>query len=473
MTHMDGARRLTAVDNVARTHGVRAGQTAADATALFGALRIIEADAGEDLRALTRIADWCTRFSPTVAIDTPDGLFLDIDGCAHLWGDEIRLVEILLDRLDAQGLPARAAVAPTFGAAWAMARYAQRHDRILVGDVRPHLSRLPIAALRAPKETQAKLSRLGLKTIGHIMALPRGSLRKRFDPGLLLQLDRALGHESEAIVFRQAPTEWLERRVFRDGLMTAEQFTRTLHDLADRLCERLHERGVGARTFEALLHRSDGETAERTIRLALPLRDAKRLTGLFAPKLETIDPGFGVEVMTLRADAIAPLDAAQSDFATSEDGMMADLAPLIDRLANRLGEDRLWRAKPYESHVPERACVAAAPLDTPAWPAPDANKPRPIRLFERPEPIETIAALPDAPPRSFRWRGRSHTVAKAEGPERIGAEWWRQPWAETSDSKVRDYYRIEDTDGARFWLFRAGLYDSDAPPRWWMHGLFA
>ena len=473
MTHVDGARRLTAVDAVAATHGVRPGQTAADAVALFARLRIIEADAEEDLGALTRITDWCARFSPSVAVDAPDGLFLDIDGCAHLWGDEAALMTTLLERLETQNVPARAAIAPTFAAAWAMARHGGRASRIIAGDPRPHLSPLPIAALRLTEDAEAKLARLGLKTIGHLMALPRGPLRKRFDPSLLLQLDRALGHESEAIVFRQAPTPWLERCVFSEGLMTTEQFAHALHDLAEQLCARLHERGVGARAFQAAFHRTDGEAARRAVRLAAPLRDAKRLTGLFAPKLETLDPGFGVEAMTLRADAIAPLDAAQSDFTTADDMAHADLAPLIDRLSNRFGEDRLWRAKPYESHLPERASIHVAPLDASTWPAADTAKPRPIRLFARPEPIETIAALPDEPPRSFRWRGRTHAVAKAEGPERIGAEWWRQPWAETGVCRVRDYYRVEDTDGARFWLFRAGLYDSETPPRWWMHGLFA
>ena len=473
MMHVDGARRLTAVDAAAAAHGVRPGQTAADATALFSALRIVAAEPDEDRRALTRIADWCVRFSPSVAVDAPDGLFLDIAGCAHLWDGEAALMDTLLHRLESQGLPARAAVAPTFAAAWAMARHGARADRIIASDVRKPLSPLPIAALRLVGDIEAKLARLGLKSIGHLLELPRGPLRKRFDPALLLQLDRALGQESEAIVFRQAPTQWIERRVFRDGLMTTEQFTHALGELAEKLCARLHERGVGARAFAAAFHRTDGEAARRAVRLALPLRDAKRLTGLFAPKLETLDPGFGVEVLTLCADAVAPLDAAQTDFTADNDEVGADLAPLIDRLSNRFGEDRLWRAQPVESHLPERASAAAGPLSAPSWPATHATRPRPIRLFPRPEPIETIAALPDEPPRSFRWRGRTHAVARAEGPERIAAEWWRQPWAETSPSRVRDYYRVEDADGGRFWLFRAGLYDGEAPPRWWMHGLFA
>lgn len=473
MQHLDGARRLTAVDAVAAANGVRPGHTASDATALFGALRIIEADPEEDLRVLTRVADWCARFSPAVAVDATDGLFLDIDGCAHLWGDEAALMAALLERLEAQAIPARAAAAPTFAAAWALARYGKRTSPVVTGDPRPHLAPLPIAALRLMQDTEARLERLGLKTIDHLMALPRGPLRKRFDPALLLQLDRALGHESEAIVFRQASTPWLERSVFTEGLMTAEQFARALRDLADALCARLNERSLGARTFQAAFHRTDGDAAIRTVQLAAPLRDAKRLMALFAPKLETLDPGFGVEVMILHADAVAPLDAAQPDFATSGDTMAADLAPLIDRLSNRFGEDRLWRAQSFESHVPERACVAAPALDAQTWPAPDPARPRPVRLFRRPEPIETLAALPDAPPRTFRWRGRTHTVTKAEGPERIGAEWWRQPWTEIGVSRVRDYYRVEDANGARFWLFRAGLYDSDTPPRWWMHGLFA
>jgi protein ImuB len=470
MMHVDGARRLTAVDVAAAAEGVRAGQTATDATALFGGLRIVDADPAEDLRVLTRIADWFARFSPAVAVDPPDGLLLDIEGCAHLWGGEAKMLQTIIMRLRADDIPAEAAIADTFGAAWALARHAP--GAIIAGDATRALSPLPLAGLRIDEATQMRLMRLGLRTIGDVARLPRTGLRKRFGDALLVRLDHALGRESEAIAFRQTPPAWRERSVFPDGLVTAESLAAALDGLAARLCARLKTRALGARFFEARFHRLDGDMARRGVRLALPARDPRHLMKLFAPKLETLDPGFGVEAIVLAAYAVAPLEAMQTDLAgDAQTVARADLAPFVDRLVNRLGADRVWRPAPFGSHLPERAVRPAAPLAAVA-PFP-AQHLRPLRLFTHPEPIEVVAALPDAPPRLFHWRGRAHAVAAAEGPERIAAEWWRKSWDAVSADDVRDYYRVEDKEGFRFWLFRDGLYGGEAAPRWWMHGLFA
>jgi protein ImuB len=96
-----------------------------------------------------------------------------------------------------------------------------------------------------------------------------------------------------------------------------------------------------------------------------------------------------------------------------------------------------------------------------------------LRLFPRPEPVDGVIALtPDDPPSQFRWRGQVRRVRRAEGPERIGEEWWRADIDEVRVDRVRDYYRVEDQTGARFWLFRAGLHQPGQPAGWWLHGLF-
>jgi protein ImuB len=188
--------------------------------------------------------------------------------------------------------------------------------------------------------------------------------------------------------------------------------------------------------------------------------------------LEEVDPGFGVEVVTLAAERVAPLHPRQGRL-DAEDIPPEGLAPLIDQLCNRLGEDRVWRDEAFPSHAPERAVVRRPPLAEPGerkgW---DSERPRPVRLFRRPEPIEAVAPVPDDPPLLFRWRGLSHRIRRAEGPERLGEEWWRAPFDEASPAKVRDYYRVEDEAGARFWVFRQGLYQAGGPARWWLHGLF-
>lgn len=440
--------------------------------ALAPLLTLADADAAADARALDGVAHWLLRFSPAVAVDAPDGVFLDIAGCAHLWGGEARLAAALAQRLAAQDIPARIAVADTFSAAWALAHHAP--DIITASQDAAALASLPVAALRLDDSVAAALRHLGLKTIGRVMATPREALRKRFGAGLLLQLDRVLGRAEETPAFLHPPAPWMARRVFAEPISRPEDFTRLLADLAHKLCARLDRAGLGARGFEAVFYRVDGASAGRAVETALPMRDAKRLSELFAAKLETLDPGFGVEIVTLEARAPAPLATAQADLVeAAADARSADLAPLIDRLRNRLGPERVWRAEPFASHAPERAVARRAPL-TPArgaaWPA---DRPRPIRLFAHPQPVEAFAVAPDDPPFVFRWRGRAHRVARAEGPERIGAEWWRKPWVDNAIDRVRDYYCVEDEAGARFWIFRSGLYGGETPVRWFLHGLFA
>ena len=150
-----------------------------------------------------------------------------------------------------------------------------------------------------------------------------------------------------------------------------------------------------------------------------------------------------------------------------------DLDGLIDRLTARLGPEAVCRFEAVESHLPEQAArlvwAGRRESGTP-WPARDPDSPplRPFQMFDPPQPIETVSLAPDGPPARFRWRRVTHDVARAEGPERIGGEWWRRP-----NHRTRDYYRVEDRDGRRFWLFRAGFYGDDPEPRWYIHGLFA
>jgi protein ImuB len=469
-------RRLSAVSLEAARLGLHAGQKATDALALVPGLVTAEAEPEADAAALTALADWCVRFSPAVALDPPDGLFLDVTGVAHLWGGERELLTDFRLRLAAGGLPVRAAIADTPGAAWALAHFGQDGAIAAPGDQAGSLAPLPPAALRLETETSAQIERLGIRRLGQLMDLPRAPFGRRFGAPALTRLDQALGRVAEALTFRRPPTPWFARLAFAEPISAPEDMARVAFDVTARLCARLEAESQGARRFELGFHRLDGKVMSLEVGLALPGRDARRIAKLFAPRLETVDPGFGIEVVTLAAHAVEAISGRQARLDDSRgEGVEEGLTPFVDRLTNRLGPERIWRSTPVESHLPELAAGRARALGAAASQAPpwDPQTPRPVRLFRRPEPVEAVIALtPDDPPTQFRWRGQLHRVRRAEGPERIGEEWWKGGIDDVRADHVRDYYRVEDALGARFWLFRAGLYDPQTPAKWWLHGLF-
>jgi protein ImuB len=465
-----GQRLLACVCPLAAEAGLRVGQALAEARALVPELEVHEATPEEDAAALARLAEWATRFTPLAAPDAPEGLWLDIAGCAHLHGGEAALCAAIARRLGEAGFAARLAVADASGAAWAMARFA-REDPVTIlpkGAERAALEGLPVGLLRLDGRSVAALRRVGIRSIGALARLPRAEISARFGPLPVLRLEQALGHAEEAIAWPMPARPWEEVRRFAEPIAAPEDLARALAWLAGRLGARLEREGLGARRFHARFLRVDGLAPAIGIATARPVREAAYVLKLLAGKLDTVDPGFGVEMVALEAQALGPLAAQQAALDGKPDAG-ADLAATLDTLIARLGEGALWRPVPLGSHVPERAVGRAGPLTSVAWPAqlPD----RPLRLFTPPEPIEATAPVPDDPPLLFRWRGRVHRVRTASGPERIAAEWWRRtpdPTRPLHDF-IRDYYRVEDQQGGRFWVFRVGLV---GVPRWFVHGVF-
>jgi protein ImuB len=427
-----------------------------------------------DEAALARLASWCERYTPMAAPDAPDGLWLDITGCTATFATESDLMQDLAARFEQNAMTCRLAVAGTSGAAWALAHTGSDRVSLPAGEEAAALAGLPIASLRLEAGTVAGLRRLGLRMVKDLLRIPRAQITARFGAGPMLRLDQALGAVEEAIDWLRPPIEWQERLAFAEPIGTAEDLWRGLAQLAERLCQRLAQQDKGGQQFVASFFRVDEEVRRIAVGTALPVRDATYLAKLLGEKLDSVDPGFGIEVMALAAETVAPLRAPQSQLMATQDPSER-LAGVVDTLANRLGAERIFRVAPYASHVPERAVqrVPPLPVKQPSW-VDDPSAPRPIRLLRRPEEIEVIAIVPDDPPVRFTWRGVAHRVRAAAGPERIAAEWWRDKQARgrSETDLVRDYYRVEDSDGARFWIFRAGLHGGDRLPRWYLHGLF-
>ena len=465
---------LAAVDPAAALAGLALGMSLADARARLPELRLVDADPAGDAKALADFADWCGRFSPWTSVDGADGIWLDITGCVPLFENEEALVRDLIDCAARLGFTVRAAVADTAGAAWALARYDDVPVRVLGGsEVRAALAPLPVAGLRLPAEIVQDLKRLGLKRIGDLYGMARAPLAPRFGEAVARRLDQALGLLDEPISPRQPTVPRLVRRILAEPISTPDAIEHGLSQLMALLCRQLEEDGLGARRLELACFRVDARVERIAIGTSRPSHEPAHLGRLLTEKICQIAPGFGIELLQLRALTVEPLAARQLGLDAREaDGTVA---PLVDRLANRLGAGNVLRLMPENSHLPERAARTVSVLDNrhdakrrQDW---SAGRPRPIRLLAYPDPIEVMAPVPDDPPLMFRWRRVPHRVRRAEGPERIALEWWRAPEAGTDG--IRDYYRVEDEAGRRFWLYRRGLYRPETPPAWFLHGFFA
>jgi protein ImuB len=495
------ALRIVALNDAAAGRRLAVGMALADARAMYPDLAARDADAEADLHLLEAIADWCERYTPLVGLDMPDGLVLDVTGCAHLFGGEAALCRDLVARLARQGLQARAAVADTVGCAWGVARYGlalplqgrvKKNDIVPVGGMHEALSPLPLAALRISSDIIAALAQAGLKYVADVLDRPRAPLAARFGQDFVRRVDQALGREDEPITPRlPLPAVMAEQR-FPDPIAHEADLLGSIEHLAEELDRLLERRGEGARLMQVALFRADGKVHRLELGTAAPLRDPARVRRLFTERLTVLgdacDPGFGFDMVRLSALVTERLDPMQVGLNGADHA--ADLAHLIDRLGARFGLHRVCRLVPQNTHIPEFA-VAAVPAHALSLPttrfarggrgernvqdndeAQDTLAPtRPIRLFARPEPVEAVAEVPDGPPVRFRWRRVLHEVAVYEGPERIAMEWWRD---EEGRALTRDYFRVESKEGARVWLYREGLYGREiSQPRWFLHGLFA
>ncbi len=457
-----------------------------------------------------RLADWCRRFTPLAAPDAPDGAMLDIAGAAHLFGGEAALAKEIETRLAKLGYEANAALADTPEAAWALARYGTARAIPEGADekgLRRLLGAMPVEALRLDPKTAYALSQAGLKRIDDLILRPRAPIAARFGEQVHARLDGLMGRARSPITPRfEAPVYLVERR-FADPISRREDVEGVLAMLAGDLTRLLERHGEGARQLEATLFRTDGAVRRISAASSRPLRDADAISRLFRERIKAageardedpLDSGYGFDLMRLAALEVETLGARQEALGRQDFAPLVDLSPapmpakrravangasfavddemadLIDRLGARLGLRQVMRLVPQDAHLPEFAVSAqpAAQMRGAGHAPWDAQPPlpRPIRMFERPELVETMAEVPDGPPLRFRWRRVMHEVAAIEGPERMSSQWWRQE----AHALTRDYFRVEDREGRRFWMYREGLYGIEAPrPRWFMQGLFA
>ncbi len=502
------AQQLVALDAAALRAGLKPGMALASARAMRPELELRQADSQAEAELLASIADWLRRFTPLAALDAPDGAMLDIEGCAHLFGGEQAMIAAIESGLRAQGLHARCAIAPNPALAWALARFSTTRS-LAGGDhagAAKILRTLPVAALRVSGDIVSGLRTAGLTRVGDLLTRPRGPLAARFGAGLIARLDAIVGAARDPISPRFEAAPYMAERRFAEGLARRDDIERVLADLAHDLCAMLERHGEGVRKVAASFFRVDGATRHIAAATSRPQRDASALTRLLRERIEALgeeglDTGYGFDVIRLAANAVERMAGAQTSelvaAAREKDDAQA-FVDLIDRLGARFGMRRVQRLTFQDTHVPEfagqtqPASFSRAHCASRAGPtcgdrvskdghalhasrrrltSPPRHEGalcgRPPRLFEKPEPVDATAAVPDGPPLRFKWRRATHEIAAYEGPERIAPEWWRDA------GLTRDYFHVEDRNGGRFWLFREGLFGRETiQPRWFVHGVF-
>ena len=471
--------RIEAANVPARAAGARPGMRLADARTLCPEIATAPSDPAGDLAFLEKLAVWAMRWGPWAAMDAPDGVLVDVTAVPHLFGGEAKLIADVRAAFARRRIALRCAIAPTAGAAWALAHYGA--DGAILGggaDAEAVLGELPVAALRLDADVVTVLRRLGLKRLGDLTGIGRDAIQRRFrnrkSPAAnpLIRLDQILGRIPEPLL-PVVPQEMpMVQRRLMEPIRHRALLDTVVGDLAADMARELEGRAEGARRLELGLWRVDGEVLVRRLELAAATRDPAHVCRLFAARLDDVDAGFGIEMLRLRASWAEPLALGQGDFEAAAEAHGISLAACIDRLTVRLGPRAVSRPVPFASHIPERAQRWQPPLVAePASQGDLAFHARPLKLLDRAEPIAVLYATPDGYPQRFRWRGQVHEVARVEGPERIAPEWWR----ERGSARLRDYYRIEDEAGRRYWIYRRGLIGDGRGglPEWYLQGLCA
>lgn len=471
---IDNALQVTAVDAKAAGLGLYPGKALADARAMVPELAVIRANAAADLTCLETIADWCERYTPLVALDPPHGLFLDVTGAAHLFGGERALLEHIALGVGAQGFSVALALAGTAHAARALAQY--RPNTIArVGCDAQAVGSLPTDALNTHASILHALKRAGLKTIGQVAARQPQELTARFGKAFFALLECTLGRNGGPIMPRTPRAEIIAEKRFAEPIVTEAAIGETILILSESLVRGLEKRGQGARVLEALFFRADGQRRGLTIETGQPIRDPQGIVRLFREKMaalrDPLDPGFGFDLIRLCAAVTQDMDVRTTSLDTK--AFEPDVAFLIDTLSARFGAQRVLRFQPQDTHIPEGAAIAVPVQQGRSVQVPwarlgEAAPRRPLRLFAKAEPVEVLASSAYGAPLRFSWRRALHVVTEAEGPERIAMEWWRQ------QGPARDYFRVEDACGRRFWLYReeSSAWET-VQRRWFMHGRFA
>ncbi len=463
-----GKMVISSANEQAQKQGINTGMALADARAIIPSLKYLDDKPEPSGKLLQSIAEYCIRFSPLVAVDPPDGLILEVTGCAHLWGSETDYVTFMVNRFKGMGYDVRAAMADTIGAAWAISRFGKNQLVIESGQQKSAMLQLPPASLRLDGLVVELLHKLGLTLINDFIGIPRSALRRRFGEALIKRIDQAVGNEEEFMLPVQVTATFEERLSCLEPIVTIAGIEIALQRLLETLCDRLKKEDKGLRSAIFKCYRVDGKIEKINIGTNQASYNLVHLFKLFELKLGMIEPALGIELFILEATNVEEAPRVQEKLWEGICGIdNIKFSELMDRIAGKIGAGNIHRYLLEEHYWPERSIKSASSVHEKSNAEWKTDKPRPMQLLSIPLHIEVTAPIPDYPPMNFRYKNKLHKVLKADGPERIEQEWWLQ------EGEHRDYYAVEDENGNRYWLFRSGHYTGDKRNQWFIHGFFA
>lgn len=456
------------LNKTAADKGAYKQMTVADAKATINDLVVIEHNPEKPMQLLNAMGKWCIRYSPTVAVDMPNGLIIDMTGCAHLWGGETRYLQHIINEFKNLGYEVKGGIADTAGMAWAASHYSS-HPIIETGSTRRALLNLPPDSLRLDDETLLRIKKFGIHTVAVLMRIQRTALRRRFGYQLLHRLDQILGAAEESIFPLEHHLPYIEHLPCLELIKTRTAIEIALKTLLDKMCKRLEQEGRGLRKATLTSYRIDNKVLTTEVNTATPGNNASHLFRLFEMKINEIEPALGIELFTLQASHIETVNNAQESLWSLNQSSLEkkEISHLVDRINIKTGKQTIYRYLPVENYFPERSATRATTLKSIAGTAWNSDRPRPTLLLPFPERIQITAPIPDYPPMLFKHKNELHKIVKADGPERIESSWWIE------EGDFRDYYIVEDEKGKRYWVYRSGAYSDHKAPQWFLHGYFA
>ena len=466
MTKLSHGRKIiTAVNQLAEQQGIFPGKTLADARAILPDLRDHdEPDAARE-KILEKLGQWSIRFSPEVGIDLPDGIYMDVTGCAHLWGGEKAYLEYIRERFTERGYEIRLAMADSYGMAWGLCRYGGQQMYCIQGFSPSAFLALPIAALRIEPEMLDAMHTLGLFEVKQLLSIPVHALKRRFGQLLVTRIQQSMGECRIWIKTIVIPKPFEVRLPCLEPIISRQGVEIAIHRLLDDLKGLLLQQQQGLRKIRFSAYAADGKVYTLLVQMGMATLNITHVFGLLALQLEQVKTEAGLELFTLFAEHTEAYNPTQEKIWETSTGINIErLSEWMDYIIMKFGRDSVQRYLPSEHHIPEKSVVNAADLKLSSALKWLQGPVRPIHLLDPPEKIEVTAPIPDYPPMMFRHKGQLHRIIRADGPERIEQEWW------VARGRHRDYYAVEDEEGKRYWLFRSGHYDEAKTYTWYLHG---